>query len=506
MNLLLEVLRDKTASELSRDTIIVCTHAKYSSTQLCQALLKIYQKVIFYPVDYSRNPAILDKLLAQGVTVIEKPEELIPYIVSASCAIEDGARISKLILQHSVVTKKGFYSIEQTSGGVRHFEENPTSYPVINVAFSLVKLHIENNLATPEGILHHYAKATQSLLSGKPILIIGFGSIGAGIARLARTLGARVTVYDCLATKRLFAQTQGYETVEKHQFHYALSKQKAIFMATNNYQGNLLGIQELLLMPEGAVICNAGSGKGEIAHELQVSGTTQVHNATVTIDDSGDHLEVTLKKSGEIKRITILAKGFPINLHLGDGTSHDAIEVVMALMLLAAVEGPKQPTNGLQALDEAIQEKIAALLLRSGSPKQALQPTFVKTNDLSALPVIEKRYGRLYPFHNEISNNANLSVARVVFKPGSKTNGHFHTATQESYYVERGSATIYLRSRIEPTHVSAYKMNSGDYLLVPENYFHDVEVPEFADEDFVALVIATPAFSAWDQFFDTGQG
>lgn len=55
--------------------------------------------------------------------------------------------------EYHVKVRKSFYSVEQTSGGIRYFKENPPAYPVINVAMSAVELRIENKLATPEGVL-----------------------------------------------------------------------------------------------------------------------------------------------------------------------------------------------------------------------------------------------------------------------------------------------------------------------------------------------------------------
>jgi len=447
-------------------------------------------------VDYSKESEVIDELLSLGVEVIEQPEKIIATIESADCAIEDGARISKIIDKYHVKVRKGFYSVEQTSGGIRYFEEHPPAYPVINVAMSPVKLYIENKLATPEGVLQCYSQATGSLLSGKNILIIGYGSIGEGIARLAQTVGAHVTVYDTFATRRLFAKHQGYTTVEKREFDQCLSSQDVIFMATNTYQGDLIGVKQILLMSDGIKICNAGSGRGEIALELQIEGSFDAHESIININKHEGNLRILCKKFESTKTITILAEAFPINLHFGDGTSHDAIEVVMALLLLALLSGPRQKTPGLQALSNEIQETVAEISLASGSDVSEFKPTYIKTKQLKK---ITKAYGEIYPFHNELSSRANISVARVVFRPATKTKGHFHKQTQESYFVESGSADILIWPSDGEKKIETHKMESGDYLLVPENYFHDVRVT--SKVNFECLVIASPPFQPWDQFF-----
>jgi S-adenosylhomocysteine hydrolase/uncharacterized RmlC-like cupin family protein len=477
--------------------IVICTHAKQSSVELCRMLLECDAEITFYPVDYSKNPTVIDELLSIGVEVIEQPDKLIPIIEAADCAIEDGARISKIIDEHNIMVRKEFYSVEQTPGGIRYFEENAPQYPVINVAMSAVKLHIENKLATPEGVLQCFSRATGKLLSGKNILIIGYGSIGEGLARLAQTVGAHVTVYDSLASKRLFAKHQGYVTVEKRELDQCFTKQDVIFMATNTYQGSLIGIEQILLMRDGVSICNAGSGRGEITLELQEEGNFNFHDATVAISRQAGNIVVECTKLGSRKTVTVLAEAFPINLHFGDGTSHDAIEVVMALLLLALLHGPSQKTPGLQVLSNEIQETVAEIAINSETDVSELAPTYIKSKELKKT---KKPYGGIYPFHNELGNLAKFSVARAIFQPAAKTRGHCHKQTQESYFVISGAANILVWSADGRSDVRTYAVESGDYLLVPENYFHDVQVTSKAN--FECLVIASPPFQPWDQFFN----
>lgn len=459
-------------------------------------LLKAGIDVVFYPVGYSKEPKNLDKLLAMGVKVIERDDQLVPCIEKADCVLEDGARISKIIDQYKPALKKGFFSVEQTSGGIRYFTEHSPPYPVINVAMSPIKLDIENRRATPEGVIQYFSEATGKTLGGKQVLVLGFGSIGEGIARFARILGANVTVYDQYATKRMFAKHRGYAVIEQREFDHALPKQDVIFMATNAYQGTALGVEQFLLLKEGAVICNAGSGRGEVAVELHEPGTYNVHDAVMTITDVDGHLVIHLKK-GELEKMTIvLARAFPINLHLGKGTSHDAIEVVMSLMLLAVLHGPIANIVGIQALGFDIQEQVAQLAINRDKPSSPFEPRYVKTRQLD---VLGRPYGGVFPFHNDLSHVANHSVARAWFKPGTKTRGHYHRRTQEAYYAESGAADIILWHRDSPKQKITHKIEPGDYLFVPENYFHDVVVT--SEDDFECLVIAAPPFQIWDQFF-----
>lgn len=297
--------------------VIVCTHAKFSSLELCRVLQSAAIEVTFYPVDYSKESSNIDALLAMGIRVIEQEELLLPFISSADVVIEDGARITKIIQKFKPNLKESFFSVEQTSGGARFHKENPSSYPVIDVAMSPLKLDVENRRATPEGVIQHFSDSTGKTLGGKKVFILGFGSIGEGLARLARILGANVTVFDNSAVRRVFAKHRGYAVIEKDQLDSILPYQDVIFTATNTYQGNVLGIERILLMKNDAIICNAGSGRGELGSELQTPGSYKMHDAAVTITEDDDHLVLNLIKGEINKTIIVLAKSYPINLHLG---------------------------------------------------------------------------------------------------------------------------------------------------------------------------------------------
>lgn len=497
MSLILDALQsyDRTNRKEPRN-IVVCTHAKFSSVELCRALQQAGITVTFYPVEYSRDAKNIDKLLRLGIEVIEHPKKLVPFIEKADCVIEDGARISRLIQKYKIPTRKNFFSVEQTSGGIRYFEENPAPYPVIDVAMSPIKLDIENRRATPESVIRYFSEDTGLLLGGKRVLIMGFGSIGEGIARLAQTLGARVTIYDIFATKRLFARNHGYEVVDTEMFDQILPYQDVIFMATNTYQGTAIGPEQLLLMCDGTVICNAGSGRGELALSLQKPGTYNLHDATMKIRESDRHLYITFGKYNVEKTITVLGKSFPVNLHLGKGTSHGAIEFVMTMLLLAALSGPTKKGNGIQPLSLEIQEHVAQTALLIDRPSRTFSPVHIKTHSLDS---IEKPYGEIRPFHNHLSEVANTSVARVRYRGGDKTRGHYHNRSEEAFYVESGTAKVDIWPVSNPGDRVTYNLEAGDYLLVPKKYFHDVSAT--SKEDFVCLVISSSPFSHWDQFF-----
>lgn len=477
--------------------VVVCTHATYSTRLLCLALKHEGFRVVFLPVSYSKNQEHMDALRADGIDIINQ-NDLLELIPKADSAIEDGARISKFISRHKLEVKKTFFTVEQTSGGIRYLASYLPDYPVIDVALSPLKLDIENRRATPESVIQQYSARTGQTLGGKRVLVVGFGSIGEGLARLARVLGARVTIYDSSSVRTVFARHRGYNVATHNTLNSILVSQDVIFTATNRYEGDFLDVKKVLLLKDGAIIVNAGSGRGELDQRLWEPSDSDIHDARLSVKEYDGHLTVSSEKAGQKKKVIILGAGYPINLHLGKGTSHDAIQFVMAMLFLASLDGPSGYQKGIQPLSSDIQEHIAASYVQLEDPN-VFEPTYVRTEEID---LSERPYGGIFPFHNHLNDRAHFAVVRAWFTAGSKTRGHYHLRSQEAYYAIKGQAKIMTWRHDQPDAVrQTHDMRPGDYLLVPEGYFHDVIVDE-CSEDFETLVISSPPFQIWDQFFE----
>lgn len=498
MNLLERITVDHPQANTRLSKVVVCTHATRSTVELCKALKSLGCTVSFFPVAYSTQKNSLKQLASIDITLLETEQDVVEVLVEASCIIEDGARLSKLINKYKLELKDGFYSVEQTSGGARYHRENPPSYPVINVARSALKLDIENRRATPESVIQQYSQVTGHIVNGKKVLVIGFGAIGEGLARILRILGASVTVCDTSKIRLMSAKHRGYSIVMQQDINHVIPSQDIIFMATNRYDGDVISYEQLLLMKDGSCLCNAGSGTGEIASSILREQNLRYHDADIYVKDEKDRFAVEIHKADRKKAIDILAYGYPINLNLGEGTSHDAIEIVMGLLLIALITGPVQDRSGLQPLSTEHEEYLAGLCIDTASLVDR-SPRYVKSSEIS---LQARPYGGIFPFHNDINTWSNFAVVRAWFKKGEKTRGHFHLRSQEAYFIESGQCEIITWHYTE-TKRSTHIMGGGDYLLIPEGYFHDVIVT--SKEDLRALVISSPPFEVWDQFFNESE-
>ena len=92
-----------------------------------------------------------------------------------------------------------------------------------------------------------------------------------------------------------------------------------------------------------------------------------------------------------------------------------------------------------------------------------------------------------------------FSVAKATFKPGTATDGHYHLMSDEAYVVLGGTAVIMTWDPNDPSATSGFAVGGGDYLMIPCGTAHKVFVT--SADDFVCLIVASPPFSPWDQFF-----
>ncbi|MDI6643388.1 MAG: adenosylhomocysteinase, partial [Candidatus Hodarchaeaceae archaeon] len=98
---------------------------------------------------------------------------------------------------------------EETTTGVNRLRamaaEGALKFPVIAVNDTPAKRLFDNRFGTAESTLQGIMATTNTLISGKQIVVVGYGFVGRGIASRAKGLGAIVTVVETDPIKALEA-------------------------------------------------------------------------------------------------------------------------------------------------------------------------------------------------------------------------------------------------------------------------------------------------------------
>ena len=240
--------------------------------------------------------------------------------------------------------------VEITRSGVSAMRRRlPLPFPVLNINDGRLKPAIESRRGVGEGLWPAFTRLTGMHLSGRMVLVVGYGPVGAGVAMFARAAGATVEVAENDSVRRLIAHYDGFATTDAVP---ALRRARIVVTATGVV--NTLGPNELAVVPDGSVVLSAGHGGDEID-----TGWLRTH-ATMT-DQVGDHV-VRYTLPGE-RKVTVLADGHPLNIVMNSGSPEPVLLhfVLLGLGLEQMAGAPHEP--GEVALPPRLEEKAAQAAL-----------------------------------------------------------------------------------------------------------------------------------------------
>jgi len=249
--------------------------------------------------------------------------------------------------------------VEQNKAGVNLAVElqEKLGYPVITVGNAELKELAESSLATPEAVVKMIIQAANWSLAWKTLTIVGYGPVGSGIAKIARSHSARVYIAEKDIMRVLKAILDGFDVCE-------LSTAIAIsdILVTATGRKKVVSDDDFKIAKDGILLVNAGSKD----YEVDVKGLRALAETEKITSREGLKKYFIKGEEGEEKMLLVAADGFPINLALGEGTPSDAIDITLSLMAEATryLVEHKIPTR-LHGLPREIQKKTARMKLES---------------------------------------------------------------------------------------------------------------------------------------------
>jgi adenosylhomocysteinase len=152
---------------------------------------------------------------------------------------------------------------EETTTGVHRlyqmYENGKLLFPAINVNDSVTKSKFDNLYGCRESLADGIKRATDVMIAGKVVVVLGYGDVGKGSARSMRAYGARVIVTEIDPICALQAAMEGFEvkTVED-----ALNEGNIFVTATGNR--DVITFAHMKEMKDQAIVCNIGHFDNEI--------------------------------------------------------------------------------------------------------------------------------------------------------------------------------------------------------------------------------------------------
>ncbi|MGC9330709.1 MAG: adenosylhomocysteinase [Bacteroidales bacterium] len=200
---------------------------------------------------------------------------------------------------------------EETTTGVHRLYQRKVAgtllFPAMNVNDSVTKSKFDNLYGCRESLADGIKRATDIMVAGKTVCILGYGDVGKGSAKSLRGFGARVLVTEVDPICALQAVMEGFEvtTIED-----ALKEATIFVTATGNK--DVITVEHMANMKDESIVCNIG----HFDNEIQV---TQLERCS-DVKKENIKPQVDRYKFDDGHSIYLLAEGRLVNL--GCATGH----------------------------------------------------------------------------------------------------------------------------------------------------------------------------------------
>ncbi len=175
---------------------------------------------------------------------------------------------------HKVAAEMKGVSEETTTGVHRLYqmmEKGELLFPAINVNDSVTKSKFDNLYGCRESLADGIKRATDVMIAGKVVVVLGYGDVGKGCAHSMRSYGARVIVTEIDPICALQAAMEGFQVTTIEQ---ALEEGNIYVTTTGNK--DVITLEHMKKMKDEAIVCNIG----HFDNEIQVDALNNFKGAT----------------------------------------------------------------------------------------------------------------------------------------------------------------------------------------------------------------------------------
>jgi adenosylhomocysteinase len=269
--------------------------------------------------------------------------------------LDDGADLLMLLHRWERPVKGG---AEETRTGLlrlrRLEQDGKLTCPVIAVNESRTERTFNDRYGTGQSALDGILRATNILLAGQTLVLLGYGATGKGIAQRARGAGATVIVCEVDPLRALEARMDAFEVMPALE-----AAERGDLFVTVTGSRAVLRREHFERMRDGAVLGNAGHFDVEI-------------DLPALRELAGDRVRQVLPLVEEYdlgnRRVHLLASGRVVNLAAGEGHPAAVMDMSFANLALAVehlkLHGPELE-NRVLAVPKELDEEIARLKLDS---------------------------------------------------------------------------------------------------------------------------------------------
>ncbi len=302
----------------------------------------------------------LDRLIERAV---ERAEATGKKLV----VLDDGGLLNKALHERFPHVLPKVRIVEQTTRGLTEAAALDLKAPVVNVAKSPGKnregVFIARSLL--QGVADLLGEVGLSRLEKTRLCVVGFGTIGAAVAKDAREHGMTVTVVEKSAEKRAEARAARFEVAETIADG---ARDSQVLLGCTGRRS--INETDLAALPNGIIVASGSSA------EVEIDVATLGRRGRSPLDPRSVHLPETVtaeyamaSSEGPLReyfihgRSVLLARnGRPVNFTRGaEDIPAEQIQLTRALMFQAAVQAASLP-EGAKGLIDLDVPKQATLL------------------------------------------------------------------------------------------------------------------------------------------------
>ena len=363
----LENLRGRFRAErpLEGRTVAACLHVTAETANLMLALRDGGAK----PLLCASNPLstqddVAAALVEDGIPVFavraEDPDRYYSHIhavldAEPDVTMDDGADLATIL--HTDRTELNpVGSTEETTTGVIRLramaEDGTLRLPVVAVNDSATKHLFDNRYGTGQSAIDGILRASNVLLAGSTVVVVGYGDCGRGVADRSDGFGAKVVVVEVDPIRALEAAMDGYRVLTADD---AASMGDVFVTVTGNK--HVLRGRHFERMKDGVILSNAGHFDIELDLEA-------LAGMAVSRRPARENLEGFELADG--RTLFVAAEGRLVNLGAAEGHPADVMDMSFANQAMAAewlISNAGTLSPQIYTLPKELDEEVASIKL-----------------------------------------------------------------------------------------------------------------------------------------------
>ena len=274
--------------------------------------------------------------------------------------IDDGSDvIATAVKERPELITQIIGSTEETTTGLvrlRALEKSGRmTWPAIAVNDAQTKHFFDNRYGTGQSTLDGVIRATNILLAGRTLVVVGYGWCGKGVAMRGRGLGANIIVCEIDPIRAIEAVMDGFRVMPMEE---AAPLGDIFITVTGNR--HVIDAQHFARMHDGAIVANSG----HFDVELNLVALGEMSESREELRPFVEEYKV--KESGN--RVIVLGEGRLINLAAAEGHPASVMDMSFANQALSCeylVTNQGKLAPGLHLLPEEVDKEIASLKLEA---------------------------------------------------------------------------------------------------------------------------------------------